>query len=171
VKTLCQNTLQASQGDMLQIKTYLSGSCVHGMGLFAAEDIRQGEVIWRLTPGIDQVYSPRQLVRLCSTINDEGMSSLCSYIYKKNNRYYLLSDNARFINHSETDFNVAIVNETTEVATRDILAGEELLENYYASYDNDDPFFFEIRGICVEGFLSLTKKEKKRIVTSKDLSR
>ena len=155
---------------MLRVRTFLSGSHVHGLGLFADEDIKQGDVIWSFTPGMDQVFGPRKLISTCRDMDEEAMRYLCGHIYKRNNRYYLLSDNARFINHSDTDCNIAMVDEMTEVATRDIFAGQELLENYFISYDNDDPFFFEINGICVDKFLSMTKKERRILAQGKDIS-
>ena len=41
----------------------------------------------------------------------------------------------------------------TEVALRDIRAGEELLENYFTSYDEDDFFTFELRNISMHEYL------------------
>ena len=43
---------------MLLVRTYLDRSAIHGIGLFAAERIPKGTVLWRLEPSIDLLLGP-----------------------------------------------------------------------------------------------------------------
>lgn len=131
---------------MLRVKAYLADSSVHGIGLFAAEDITEGTVIWEFHPGADHVYTVGEFTSFMGSLDPAGVSFLSSYIYKRNGLFYLLVDNTRFINHSESCPNLTLLDDHTEVATRDIEKGEEFLEDYFSLYDHDDPFFREIRG-------------------------
>jgi hypothetical protein len=63
--------------------------------------------------------------------------------YKRGGRYFYLTDNSRFINHSEFA-NITFADDYTEVSMRDIMADEEILENYFLSYDASDFFFQEV---------------------------
>ena len=56
---------------------------------------------------------------------------------------FYLTDNSRFINHSE-QANIAFIDDYTEVSLRKINSEEEILENYLLSYDASDFFFQEI---------------------------
>ena len=44
-------------------------------------------------------------------------------------------------------------NDLVEVALRDISPGEELLENYFLSYDEDDFFNYELKNISIQDYL------------------
>jgi len=156
---------------MLTVKTYLAPSGIHGIGLYAAEDIPEGSPVWRFTPGIDLAYSVLQFRRICCGLDETALRHLSVATYKRSNRYFLVTDNTRFINHSDFDYNVVLIDDYTEIAMRDIRCGEEILENYNLSYDNDDLFFLEMKNICeAERMLVLPAKERRRfLVKSKDV--
>jgi hypothetical protein len=44
---------------MLLVKTYLSASPIHGIGLFAAEPIAKGTVIWCFDERVDRRFTKR----------------------------------------------------------------------------------------------------------------
>lgn len=46
---------------MLLVPTFLSQSPIHGLGLFAAEPVSQGAVVWKFAPGFDLTVAPGQL--------------------------------------------------------------------------------------------------------------
>jgi len=115
---------------MLLAKTYLDRSTIHGVGLFAAERIRKGTVVWRLNPLIDIQLSAAQLASL------EGPSreQVEKYVYLDRvlGTYVLCGDDARFFNHSDHPNCHDFPDERggTTVAARDIDAGEELTSDY-----------------------------------------
>lgn len=121
---------------MLTIKTYLAPSSINGIGLFAAESIEKGAVVWRFEAGLDTYWRTqdadrcelhRQFLRHYSLI-DKGMFVLCG-------------DSARFINHSD-DPNTTMLDpsvDDTMIARRAIAPHEELTENYFET-ETDYPF-------------------------------
>ena len=126
-------------GGMLLIKTKLSHSSIHGIGLFADEDIPMGTPIWKYHPSTCNVLSPTSFYELCTSIPVIAIKNFINYSYIRSDRIYYINDNTRFINHA-LDANIAFIDDFTEVATKDIAQGEELLENYYASYGPQDFF-------------------------------
>lgn len=129
---------------MLTIKTYLAPSSVHGIGLFAAEDIPAHTVVWKFNNHIDKVFSELAFLRICQGLDDFGLKHFLNSCYRRAGRYFYLTDNARFINHSDRLDNIIFADDNAEVTVRDINAGEELLENYYHAYDSGDFFFQEL---------------------------
>ena len=129
---------------MLTVKTYLAPSHVHGIGLYAGEDISAQTIIWQYNCHIDRVFSMDLFLKTCDGLNDFALKHFLNSTYRRGGRYFYLTDNARFINHSEDRNNILFVDDFTEISLRDIKAGEELLENYLISYDPGDFFFHEI---------------------------
>jgi SET domain-containing protein len=111
---------------MLLVKTYLSASSVHGIGLFAAEPIAKGTVIWRFDERVD-----RRLTRAeRDAVPEPARSFIEKYSYPEfvgSDVYFLDGDHARFMNHSEAPNTDC---EIDTIATCDIAAGEELLCDY-----------------------------------------
>lgn len=115
---------------MLTVKTYLAPSSIHGLGLFAAEPVPAGAVVWMFHPGADQVLSPETLYALPAA----ARAALEAYCYRAApGAFVLCSDDARFMNHSDSP-NTATGEGDTEhgatVAARDIAPGEELTCDY-----------------------------------------
>lgn len=129
---------------MLIVETYLAPSRVHGIGLFAANDIPARSVVWKFQNFIDTVMPPERFLRLCREVDNFTLQHLMNSTYRRNSQYFYLTDNARFINHSQECCNIAFADDYTEIALRDIKSGEELLENYTLSYDDTDFFFTEL---------------------------
>ncbi len=128
---------------MLTISTYLAPSAVHGIGLYVAEAVAAGTQLWKFNPHLDKIYSERNFLRICREANEHSLRHLLNSSYKRGGRYYYLTDNARFINHSEARPNIGFVDDYTEIALKDIAPHQELLENYLLSYDTTDFFFQE----------------------------
>jgi SET domain-containing protein len=112
---------------MLHVRTELKPSAIEGNGLFAAEWISEGQVIWSFTPGLDIVF-PRALRESLHPVVQDFLNKYCS----RDGEYLTVyADNTRFINHSRQsntrwDDEAAVL-----VASRDIEAGEEITEDYY----------------------------------------
>ena len=123
---------------MLKVKTYLAVSAVHGIGLFADQDIPGGAAIWEFNPMVDLEFSCEEWQQLRKSISPHSFTALERYVYKENNSYWLCLDNAQFMNHSDEQYNV--INESSGLmrARRKIRRNEELLCNYFHYSDRDD---------------------------------
>jgi SET domain-containing protein len=112
---------------MLYVRTELKPSAIEGNGLFAAERIREGQVIWSFTQGLDIVF-PRNLRESLDPVIQDFLNKYCS----RDGEYLIVyADDARFINHSRQS-NTRWEDETAVlVAARDIETGEEITEDYY----------------------------------------
>jgi len=128
---------------MLTVKTYLAPSSIHGIGLFATELIPANSLVWQYNEHIDNIYSEDHFLNICRNTLKNTLQHLLNCSYKRGGKYFYLTDNARFINHSD-QANIAFVNDYKEFALREIKPNEEILENYLFSYDESDFFFREI---------------------------
>ena len=118
---------------MMLVKTRLGRSAIHGIGLFADQDIPKGSRIWEFTHGFDQQIPRDQLEKIPEAARNDFLKY--SYTSKKNGHYYILCcDDARFFNHSEDPNVISQPNgngeEDLDVAARDIRRGEELTCDY-----------------------------------------
>lgn len=112
---------------MLLIPTYLAPSSVHGVGVFAAEDIPEGKLVWQFVPGLDLVIPNGML----DSYPAEARKYVEEYGYEDQYRpghVVLSGDNARFINHSHTPNTYSEKDDA--FALRDIKKGEEITCNY-----------------------------------------
>jgi len=112
---------------------------VHGIGLFADEDIARGRLVWEFHPSVDIAYTEEQWQALQSGAAPESLEQVRKYSYKEGGRYIVCIDNAQFMNHRSEEPNV--VNDklsNTMRAVRDILRGEELFCDYSEYCDGDD---------------------------------
>lgn len=116
---------------MITIKTKLGQSKIHGIGLFANEDIPKGKIIWEFNPIIDIYYSKSDLEKL----SKESREQLHKYLFldKTRNKYLLCGDDARFLNHSNKPNCDDSIDDLT-ISLEDINKGDELTVNYYHFY-------------------------------------
>jgi hypothetical protein len=103
-------------------------------GLFCSEKIAKNDVIWRLNPKTTGVFNKKQFLAFCENLSLTELKDAVNGAYLRNGVVYLPKDLRRFIDHS-TFCNIALQNDKTIVALRDIEPGEELLCNYHTSYD------------------------------------
>lgn len=122
---------------MLLVKTRLAPSHIHGIGLFAAEFIRKGTVVWESNPELDIRLTEEQISRLPEPCREQTRKY--SYREKQTGLYVLCGDDARFFNHSARpnclDVFTAEDGDLT-LAARDIEEGEEMTCDY-ALFDLD----------------------------------
>ncbi len=118
---------------MLLVKTKIGPSKIQGSGLFAAEFISKGTLIWKFAPGFDMAIDKTEVEKLPEIARKTFLRYAPLHPIMK--KYILSFDDARFFNHSENP-NVESTwpngSEATDVAVaaRDIEEGEELTENY-----------------------------------------
>lgn len=114
---------------MFLIRTIVAPSAIHGVGVFAAEDVAAGRVIWEYADGIDLAIP---LARVAE-FPDAFRAYLETYAYIPKDmpgRYVLSCDHAKFLNHSE-DPNTALEPFRT-LSRRAIARGEEITCDYRA---------------------------------------
>ena len=153
---------------MLTVKTYLAPSAIHGIGLFAAESIPVNTVVWQYSEYVDKIYSGELFLHLCQNVNLCTLQHILASSYKRGGRYFYLTDNSRFINHSEQP-NLAFKDDYSEVSLREINAHEEILENYLLSYDSSDFFFHEFADPDPLTFLNTIMQQDKSHAPYQDL--
>ncbi len=124
---------------MILIKTKIGKSKINGLGLFAAQDIPKGTVIWRFNPQLDLRLSEEE-VQLLPDVVKWNYKHYC-FKSKRSDKYILCFDDTRFMNHSN---NPNIINEprhddegeNCDIAFVDIKSGEEIVGDY-KSFDAD----------------------------------
>ncbi len=130
---------------MLLKKTVVKVSPIAGVGLFADQDIKKGEIVWQYTPESCTLLTEEQLDVLVNSFHKTEKDLIkyyltYSYFQKFLNSLVFCLDNGRYVNHSEEPNLVAPTDLPYDVAwqysvaLRDIKKGEELTENYN-SYD------------------------------------
>lgn len=133
---------------MLLVKTAVKGSTIAGLGLFADQDIKKGDIIWKYTEETCSVFTQEQFQVLLNSFHKTEQKLIKYYLtyaypQKVLNGVVLCLDNGRFVNHSDepnlagpTDLPREISWQYS-VALRDIKKGEELTENYN-TYDTSE---------------------------------
>lgn len=120
---------------MMVVPNYVGPSPIEGVGVFAAEPIAAGSVIWELSDDLDLLLTKEQLARL----PDLQRSFIERYGYPHMSQPQLTVlefDNGRFMNHSGTP-NTDFTRPEVGYAIRAIAAGEELT----CDYSEFDPSF------------------------------
>ena len=110
---------------MLRVKTYLDNSSIHGFGVFAAQHIKKGTLVWQFVPDIDIVIVEKDYIE-----QDKEFIDTYAYYDKQLNKSILSSDNDKFTNHSympNTEPNI----DGDVIANKDIIIGEEITINYF----------------------------------------
>ncbi len=133
---------------MLLIETYLDRSSIHRIGLFSSNFIPRGTVVWKLIENDPSVliYEQDHWTKVTQKLEGESLKQITNYTYKSGEKYFLLLDDSRFMNHSSNANIGYLVSDKNldanecEVALRDIQPGEELTCDYKIVCDMD---FFE----------------------------
>jgi SET domain-containing protein len=117
---------------MMLVPTYVAPSRIEGVGVFAAEDIEEGALIWELAPGLDRLIRKDELAGLPAPL--QQFAERYAYPYPHDPDVLIVElDNGRFMNHS-TRPNTRFDDPDAGYALRAIKAGEELTCNY-AEFD------------------------------------
>jgi len=109
---------------MLCVPTYVAQSRIHGWGLFAAEPLVRGRLVWRFDPRVDRILTDEELEAEAQT----SELPLRTFVYQaKPGLWVLCGDDAVYMNHA-ADPNCDDPDRT--VARRDIAVGQELTVDY-----------------------------------------
>ncbi len=112
---------------MLLIHARVAPSAIQGLGLFAAQDVPAGTVVWRFAPGLDQLIPQDAIPGLPAAFQDY----LARYAYPHPDHpgvVVLSCDHAKFMNHSDDPAIESAGDESR--ARRFIAAGEEITCDY-----------------------------------------
>ncbi len=113
---------------MMLVRTYVAPSQIEGLGAYAAEPIKKGDLIWRFDPDFDRLLHRSVLDSSPAYMSDYLRDY--AYPHPVERDYYVVEiDNGRFVNHHEapnTDFSRVFEG----FATRDIGVGEEITADY-----------------------------------------
>jgi SET domain-containing protein len=110
---------------MLHSSTVVRASTISGLGLFAATDIDEGEVIWRDEPG-----EPRFSIDEIQRWPTDRQRRFHRYSYQVNEHWYAGSENgtpfdASYLMNHSCDPNTWFTDDRTGVARRRIRIGDE----------------------------------------------
>jgi len=116
---------------MLTVRTRLGQSKIAGIGLFAAEPVPAGLVVWEFNPLIDLLLSEHEL----RSLSEPSRTQLLNYAYfdESHRKFLLCGDDARFFNHCGSP-NCDEREATTTRALKAIAVGDELTVNYREFY-------------------------------------
>ena len=114
----------------MHISYKLDRSPIHGIGLFTAEDVAKGQLIYTASPVIDMDITDDQFKSLSATEKKE--IQYWGFFDEPSQCWHVDFDVSKFINHA---YDGTVTQDERHddaylVATRDIKAGEELTQNY-----------------------------------------
>ncbi len=119
---------------MLLIDTYLDKSPIHGLGVFAAEDVSKGTIVWEFNPIFDSVIRKDEIADLPR----HALEYLFIYAWQNTDGDFCIGiDNDKYANHSPDPNSRYLKESNTWVAVRDIKKGEELTDNYIEFSESD----------------------------------
>lgn len=125
---------------MLLVPTFVAPSEIEGVGVFAAETIMAGALIWKLDPSFDRLIPSAEVAEL--PLHFQKFVERYGYPYPHDASVLVLElDNGRFMNHSARP-NTRFDNPDAGFALSRIEAGEELL----CDYSEFDPTFEMLPG-------------------------
>lgn len=117
---------------MMLIATYVAPSRIEGVGVFAAEDVPAGTLIWRLDPKLDRLLGKDDIAALPDV--HQAFVERYGYPYPHDPEITIVElDNGRFMNHS-TAPNTRFSDPDAGFA-RDAIAAHEELTSNYAEFD------------------------------------
>ncbi len=114
---------------MLMVRTELRPSNIHGIGVFLAEPVRAGQLIWRFDSRIDRVYSDSELAGMPDLLQE--FLRTYSTLHAGLRLWVLCGDNARHFNHSDKPNTMSLdIAFGDDVAAEALPAGTELTSDY-----------------------------------------
>jgi len=123
---------------MIHIEYKLDKSAHHGVGLFTSQDIDAGEVVYTANPLLDVNITIGEFEDLEKSEQDE--IRWWGFFDQPSQRWHVDFDVSKFINHS-FEGNITQSSDHDEaylIASKDIKAGEELVQNYLEFETEED---------------------------------
>jgi len=117
---------------MFVVRTSLRPSSIQGLGCFAEEPIKKGQVVWQFDPRLDIRIPLRELSKFPEAIQDHFR--IYTYVEMIEGQEVMIycADLSKHVNHSDIPNLLDTPDNVQEIAMRDIEIGEELTCNYYS---------------------------------------
>jgi SET domain-containing protein len=113
---------------MMLVRSYLAPSPIEGLGVFTADPVKKGDIVWRFDRAFDQVLSLDQVNAAPDHVRE--FIERYSYAFHDDPTCVVLdADDGRYMNHADQP-NVDFTTPEIGVALRDIAADEELTCDY-----------------------------------------
>ena len=109
-------------------KYYLSKSKIHGIGLFAGENIEKGRIIWTPSKMLSFRFTNEQLQKL--PLQEQETIRHYGYFHKFHRIWHFSSEDSRHINHSRNPNAEKLSNGDGVRAKNKIKKGEEITQDY-----------------------------------------
>lgn len=120
------------------VKTYIEKSNIEGLGLFAKEFIRKGDLIWKLHTVFDIKIPIEQFEGYKDFLSISQIEDFKKYAFIKDNFLIYCCDNAKFANHSNYPNTISTID--SQYAKYDIQIGEEITVDYGEIEDDFECF-------------------------------
>lgn len=128
---------------MIHIQYELLPSPLHGVGVFAAQNIFAGDVIYTPNPLLDVNISADEFNSLSP--NEQKEIQYFGYFHEPSQKWHVAFDVIRFLNHGgEQGANVSQDDSMTLRAIVHIPKGIELLQNYSEIYPDSSEHYRRI---------------------------
>lgn len=122
-----------------QYKIYISETKEKGRGVFTAEFIPKGSLVWTLTNSNHKSFDYNELIEYIKDFDNDDKRFVLNHIYIWKSKAILCTDQAEFVNHSSSPNLCESISDDRMGcwASRDIQPGEELLDSY-KTYETPD---------------------------------
>lgn len=117
---------------MFLVHTSLRPSSIQGLGCFAEEPIKKGQVVWQFEPRLDIRIPMNDLSGFPLVIQEHFR--IYTYVEMSDGQEVMVysADLSKHMNHSDSPNLYDSPDNLQEIALRDIEVGEELTCNYYS---------------------------------------
>ena len=114
---------------MMMVETELKPSSIHGIGVFLAEPVAAGQLIWRFDSRVDRIFSDAELRDMPERL--QSYLRTYSTLHDDLKLWVLCGDNGRHFNHSDMPNTRSLgVAFGDDVAAVQLPAGTELTSDY-----------------------------------------
>jgi len=117
---------------MFIVRTSLRSSSIQGLGCFAEEPIKQGQVVWQFDPRLDIRIPLTELSSFPETVQEHFRIYTYVEVVDGQEMMVYCADLSKHVNHSDFPNLSDTPDNLQEIAVRDINIGEELTCNYYS---------------------------------------
>lgn len=125
------------------VETQVKPSPIAGLGLFAAQRIPKGTIVFRWVAGFDLLWTMEQF----NAFPELARKTLYRFGWRHGDGWRASYDESRYTNHSKMHQNITWdPTQDASVALRDIEVGEEILEDY----EEFDPEFADYAHLMIE---------------------
>lgn len=118
---------------MLTVKTQIKQSRIAGIGLFAAQFIPKGTIVWTYKEKLDALFTKEEIEQFSFASQEQFYNY--AYLDKTYGQYLLCGDDGRFFNHSPVP-NCDDSEKNVTMALQDINSGDELTVDYTTFCDD-----------------------------------